>query len=368
MKTAYASALLWIPKSKLTKELQEKFRLRMFDEAKCQPCEFRPERPCDQCEECPNYQGEYCMWREEERKDGTYLGFALGYRKYLIRTLKENDYVIKDVRCRTPVQSNLSFTGTLRPEQESAVDRLMKKKYGLLEAPPRSGKTVMGAYIIIEAKYKTIILANQHEYLNEFYKTFVGDEETNTKPFTNAPKLIAKGKYPVGFARKLEDFEKYDVCLTTYQCFLSDKGQRLLDIVCKMFGTVIIDECHRVPADCFTKVVTRFNAVYRIGLTGTPERKDCFPKGTFVLMSDESLKPIQDVIVGDYVRSYDGGLVNRRVQLTHSTKKKKLVRVEHEHGSFLCTPDEEIWSETRQCYVPVLELTEDDILLHHIVE
>ena len=39
------------------------------------------------------------------------------------------------------------------------------------------------------------------------------------------------------------------------------------------FGTVIIDECHHVPAKSFRSVITNFNPYYIYGLTATPKRK-----------------------------------------------------------------------------------------------
>lgn len=270
---AYAHALLWVPKSKV-KDITEDFRIRLYQEKNCSKCEFRPDRHCDQCDECPNYMGEYRMWKEKERKGIKYIGLPMGRRKYLTSLIKKLGLSVEDQRSRAPMECQLKFLGTLRPEQIIAVEDMLKKKYGLLEAPPRSGKTVQGCYMSIKLGYKTIILANQHEYLMEFWNTFMGDKKTGTKPFTNAPELVSVGKHPIGFARKLEDFKKYDVCLSTYQTFLSEKGQLLLDEVCKMFGTLVIDECHKVPADRYTQVVSRFSALVRIGLSGTPERKD----------------------------------------------------------------------------------------------
>lgn len=42
----------------------------------------------------------------------------------------------------------------------------------------------------------------------------------------------------------------------------------------KMFGTVILDECHHVPATTFSTVLDGMYARYRIGLSGTLKRKD----------------------------------------------------------------------------------------------
>ena len=39
------------------------------------------------------------------------------------------------------------------------------------------------------------------------------------------------------------------------------------------FGTIIIDECHHIPAKTFREVIKSFNPKYLYGLTATPKRK-----------------------------------------------------------------------------------------------
>lgn len=126
--------------------------------------------------------------------------------------------------------------------------------------------TVMGAYIAAELGYKTLILAQQHEWLDNFKETFIGSE--TQKPLTN----ISKKK--IGFARKIEDFKKYDVCLTTYQLFISPKGKKLLEKIKSMFPLVLIDEVQTANATVFASVVSKLEFERCYGLSGTPERKD----------------------------------------------------------------------------------------------
>jgi superfamily II DNA or RNA helicase len=49
---------------------------------------------------------------------------------------------------------------------------------------------------------------------------------------------------------------------------------RKMDDIKKMFGTVILDEMHHVSSPTFTRIVDEMPARYKIGLTGTLERKD----------------------------------------------------------------------------------------------
>ena len=49
---------------------------------------------------------------------------------------------------------------------------------------------------------------------------------------------------------------------------------KMISKISKMFGTIILDECHHVPADTFSTVVDGMYSRYRIGLSGTLQRKD----------------------------------------------------------------------------------------------
>ena len=55
-----------------------------------------------------------------------------------------------------------------------------------------------------------------------------------------------------------------------------------LPLLSKEFGTIILDEAHHVPASTFTEVIDSMYARYRIGLSGTMDRKD----GRHVLLTD----------------------------------------------------------------------------------
>jgi superfamily II DNA or RNA helicase len=54
------------------------------------------------------------------------------------------------------------------------------------------------------------------------------------------------------------------------------------DKIAKEFGTLIVDECHHIPANTFNRLVDSNYAKYKIGLSGTLERKD----GRHVLLPD----------------------------------------------------------------------------------
>jgi superfamily II DNA or RNA helicase len=66
---------------------------------------------------------------------------------------------------------------------------------------------------------------------------------------------------------------------------------RNIDKITKEFGTLILDEMHHVSSPTFTRIVDASRARYKIGLTGTMQRKD----GRHVIFrdyfSDKVLKP-----------------------------------------------------------------------------
>lgn len=46
-----------------------------------------------------------------------------------------------------------------------------------------------------------------------------------------------------------------------------------IDDLTSQFGTIIIDECHHIPAKTFRELIVKFNPYYLYGLTATPKRK-----------------------------------------------------------------------------------------------
>jgi len=267
----YCRDALYIPIKKVTDEQYEKvekhFEREVFkDEKTCEKCDYYSERVCDVCENCPNYEGKVKMHSIVERANGKkFLRLPFGARERVCKIFGGR-IEFEDRNPDVPMQKPIKFLGTLRPDQEAAVKKMSKAEFGVLKSPPRSGKTVMGAYFVCKKKQKTLILASQKDWLDNFYETFAGSD-------TQEPLTTIKKKR-IGFPKTLADFEKLDVCLVTYQKFLSKKGKKLLQDVSKMFGVVLIDEVQAVGSKEFAAVVGKIHARHLIGLSGTPQRKD----------------------------------------------------------------------------------------------
>lgn len=260
-----------------TAELEETFTTSLFNENACAKCDFRFDKQKvptegDLCLSCDAYQGTYRLY-SYTRIDGIdYIGLPIGSRRRISKMVNYSEFEIHDERIKKPFKHKIKFIGSLHDYQVEPCKQMLRRKYGILEAPPRSGKTVMATYIACKLGVKTLILASQKDWLDQFYETIVGDKDAGVKPITNISELEDTGKEVCGFAKTLEDFKKYDIVLSTYQIFLHNK--ELLTQISKLFGVVIIDEVHGTGADEFSKVVNKFEALSRIGLTATPDRKD----------------------------------------------------------------------------------------------
>lgn len=261
---------LYIPINKVNDEAYEKIEKRFErdvykEEKTCEACDYFSERPCDVCDNCPNYEGKVKMHSLVKRKSGKeFLRLPFGARTQVEKIFGPVTFVNKneDVPMKRPIE----FTGKLYEDQKLATKKMIRAEFGVLKSPPRSGKTVMGAYVVCELGQKTLILASQKDWLDNFYETFVGSETQKA--------LTSIKKKRIGFPKKLSEFEQFDVCLVTYQKFLSPKGKKLLKAISKMFGIVLIDEVQTVGAREFSIVISQIHSRYKFGVSGTPQRKD----------------------------------------------------------------------------------------------
>lgn len=345
---------LYIPIHRVNDEqyerVEKKFEREVFkDEKTCEQCDYFSERPCDICTDCPNYEGKVKMHSIVKKDSGKkFLRLPFGSRTAVEKIFGPVTFVNKNED--VPMKKAIEFTGELREDQVRATKKMFNAEFGVLKSPPRSGKTVMCAYLVCKLSQKTLILASQKDWLDNFHETFVGSE-------TQTPLTNIKGKR-IGFPKTLADFEKYDICLVTYQKFLSAKGKKLLKAISKMFGILLIDEVQAVGAKEFATVVSKIHTRYKIGVSGTPQRKDCVSGNTLIHTPRGPIQ-IQELKTGETVTTSTG---IRTILETHIRKKAKMLRVEYEGGYLDCTPDHKIWSNTRQCWVKAKDLTTEDEL------
>lgn len=172
------------------------------------------------------------------------------------------------------------FKFPLRESQQYVHDNLDDN--AIINAKPSWGKTFAGLAIAGKLGQKTLVIVHTVPLRNQWAK-----EVEKVYGFT--PGIIGSGKYNIDSPLVIGNVQ------SLYNCM--DKIQRA-------FGTVILDEMHHVSSPTFSRVVDRSYARYKIGLSGTLQRKDgkhimfndYFGHNIFKPPPENSMAPEVDVI------------------------------------------------------------------------
>ncbi len=143
----------------------------------------------------------------------------------------------------------------LRPEQKEAVERVIKRKQGILWLPTGAGKTEIAIGLTVKIKTRWLFIVHKKDLLHQTADRY----ELRTG--------LKAGKIGDGI------FDIQDFTVGTFQTLsraLKKRDQRTVRLL-QSIGGVIHDECHTAPANSSLSVLMALeNAVYRVGLSGTP--------------------------------------------------------------------------------------------------
>jgi superfamily II DNA or RNA helicase len=248
-------------------EAERKYSFSFYDEKACKRCPLLEQRHSEACDSCEKFLGHRQLSKVVTKGKNQYLSVPIGGTKRLDNLLKGFNLqpTFVDKFYGLPTHRAIKVTRELREWQNEALGVCLERKHGIVESPPRSGKTILGVALTAKVWGKTFIIASQRDWLSQFYDSFVGTD--TEEAFSNInPKRI-------GFCKVYEDFVKNDVCLMTFQQFMNKSGRALLKRIGDMAKLVLIDEVHGSSALETSRVLSRFSAEYMIGLTGTPNRK-----------------------------------------------------------------------------------------------
>jgi superfamily II DNA or RNA helicase len=187
------------------------------------------------------------------REQGDTIIFPRGFGNRAVQLCRRHlgvDPQIRDRRRRLP-EEKFVFHGELRPYQQQAVDDVLRRSFGVLEAGTGSGKTVMALNIISQRRQPTLIIVHSRELLLQWMErigTFLG---------------LKSGQAGGG---------RFDIRPVTVA--IVNTARKRVQELAPNFGQLIVDECHRVPASLFTDVVTGFDAFYMLGLSATAFRRE----------------------------------------------------------------------------------------------
>lgn len=182
----------------------------------------------------------------------------------------------------------VEFTGTLRPEQESAAAQLVQHDSGILSAPTGFGKTVIGSWIISRFKQRTLVIVPRNELLTQWRASLEHFLDIQEQP----PTLLTKSGKPS--RRKNPVIGQYGdskhklsgiIDVATYQSLFEESDvagvSRVVDFA-RNYGLVICDECHHGAAPQLERVLGQVNPRYIYGLSATPKREDRLERITYL--------------------------------------------------------------------------------------
>ena len=160
-----------------------------------------------------------------------------------------NEYEVIDKRVKIPVDLP-DFKFDLRQSQQDVFNAI--EDNGIINAWVSWGKTFTGLAIAGKLGQKTLVVTHTVPLRNQWAKEV-------EKVFGITPGIIGSGKFEIDAPIVIGNTQ------TLY---------RNLPAIRKAFGTVILDEMHHVSSPTFSKIIDSNYCRYKLGLSGTIERKD----------------------------------------------------------------------------------------------
>lgn len=159
-------------------------------------------------------------------------------------------YLIEDKRAYNHIDDFPEFKFDLRPSQQDIVDDI--EDNCIINARVGFGKTFSALALASRLKQKTLVVTHTVALRNQWEKEVV-------KTLGIKPGVIGSGKYNIDSP----------VVVSNIQSLV-----KYLPQINREFGLVILDEMHHVSSPTFSKIIDAMFSRYKIGLSGTIERKD----------------------------------------------------------------------------------------------
>ena len=214
-----------------------------------------------------------------------------------------DDYEVFDKRISVEADFP-EFKFDLRPSQKAVYDEV--DDCAIINAWVSWGKTFTGLAIAAKLGQKTLVVTHTTTLRAQW-------EKEVKKVFGIDAGVIGGGKFNV----------EPPIVIGNIQSLY-----RRVDDIKEVFGTVILDEMHHVSSPTFTRIVDEMPARFKVGLTGTLERKDgrhvvfrdYFGHNVFKPPKENYLIPKIDIYKTD-IRFIDGSFTpwaERINDLTHN--------------------------------------------------
>jgi superfamily II DNA or RNA helicase len=186
------------------------------------------------------------------------ISLPRGFLSRLLKFLYENN-IKYEISFVTPKLPECKFVSQIKltDQQEQIVIAAMAERQGVIVAPPGSGKTMIGMELIARHQKPTLVLVHRKQLLDQWVeriRKYLNSPKAHIGRFSSAKKSTGK-----------------EITVGLLQSFARVKPEDMKDLRDK-FGTIIIDECHHIPAKTFRNVIAHLNPEYLYGLTATPKR------------------------------------------------------------------------------------------------
>ncbi len=198
------------------------------------------------------------------------LSIPRGFLNKLISYCNENKirFQLEDKRISLD-DVGFSLKILLKKDQKIILEQCKEMDSAVIVAPPGSGKTIIGIALAAQKKKPALILVHRKQIYEQWLQSiedFLGIKKKDIGQICANKKKLSK-----------------TITVAMMQSLV--KLPALKD-ACQLFGTIIIDECHHIPAKTFRKLITAFNPYYLYGLTATPKRKYNDEKLIFLYIGD----------------------------------------------------------------------------------
>jgi superfamily II DNA or RNA helicase len=186
-------------------------------------------------------------------EDGKILNAPRGYLNRLLKVIEQQGHQANEIWATVQHQPTFPPKSIkLRDYQGPWVDNVLLCNQGIGQAPAGSGKTQCALEIYAR-------LGQPCLWLTHTNRLMIQSAQRARDCLGIEPGFIAAGKAnPAHFTVAL-----VQTMISLPEDYLSD-----------YFGLIIVDEVHHSPADQMSKVISRFNAHYKYGITATPYRSD----------------------------------------------------------------------------------------------
>ncbi|WP_288006634.1 DEAD/DEAH box helicase [Thermofilum sp.] len=155
---------------------------------------------------------------------------------------------------RSPISINMQRNFSLLPHQEEVYRLWSRKRRGTVAIFTRGGKSFIALQAIHDLHLPTIVFVTTKELLETWITYF--------EKYLGIPRSFI-GVLGAG-EQKIRD-----ITVATYT-----SATKYIDSIRSRFELAIFDEAHHVPASTFKQVALQIDALYRLALSATPERRD----------------------------------------------------------------------------------------------